>query len=695
MSVLVEKSRTPRRPREADSPSARQGGIEMPGALRLLTTCLILIVCSAGVYYGLQLRRYTYELTKPLRFTYDIERGYYWGVQATKEGYPNLYERMASRQEPGSHLFLDYCPLRLAVMWQWARWNQANLPAAKAETWQPDYEFTRPVLWFNTGMELLAALGAFLLTRHWVRRQDETPGVRARWYVRLRDRWRGGTPATDTEAPQLAGSQQPFRGWGRGLVAAGLVWFNPGMIVSAHGWPTWDMWIIPFYLYAILLASLEWWFLAGLMIATGAMFKGQQFLVAPVFVIWPLVMGRTRRVTGAWGEVVSWGGGWPAALKWLAGLVLGVAAWTSVWLITYLPSAATEGVRLYDWRAIAWIGGIGLAAFLTPWLTHLEAPARWFKTPRRWRGFCLLIGALLAVEVWVWPFYGGAGSSGGGVMARTVGWYDLLPGRAGWGVMSAFLPALGLAALFFLVVCFLKRRQTWYLAAASVGVALLLTMSWFHGSRAWIDCGFLYATEHWPQMAVGKASNLPAILQQQFGLAEGGAKTTLLTLAPHSLWLWPSQGVEVSYRVLLWLCYGVTLLAAGIGMGLQARRNSVRFLVALTTPWLLLYCIPAQMHERYLLFAAGIGAVMVGWRWGVSLLVVFLGVETWVMTTHCMFIRETSVPARVYGETVTQNFMRAFDGTCPGIGWAVLFAALLCLYWTLTFDRPRVPRVED
>ncbi|MEI8194920.1 MAG: hypothetical protein WCI73_03310, partial [Phycisphaerae bacterium] len=76
-------------------------------------------------------------------------------------------------------------------------------------------------------------------------------------------------------------------------------------------------------------------------------------------------------------------------------------------------------------------------------------------------------------------------------------------------------------------------------------------------------------------------------------------------------------------------------------------------------------------------------------RWGASLLVVFLGIETWVMTTHCMFSRDFSLPIRAYGEKVTQNLMRGFDGTCPGIGWAVLFVTLLCLYWTVTFDRKR------
>ncbi|MEI8194969.1 MAG: hypothetical protein WCI73_03575, partial [Phycisphaerae bacterium] len=582
-SVLEDSLREGRAP-AAWTMRASHERPEMPGSLRLLITVLILIVCAAGIHYGLQLRHYTYELTKPIRFTNDIERGYYWGVQATKEGYPNLYERMASQQRPDSQLFLDYCPLRLAVMWQWAHWNQAQLPAAQAETWQPDYEFNRPILRFNAGMELLAALGAFLLTRHWVRRNEGFPSVRARWYVRLRDRLRHParrSPALASEdEPELAVAPRVFLGWGRGLLAAGLVWFNPGMIVSAHGWPTWDMWIIPFYLYAILLACLDWWFVAGLLIAPGAMFKGQQFLVAPVFLIWPLVMGRTRLASGAWG------GGGQAALKWLAGLVFGLAAWASVWLISYLPPQATDGIRLLDWRAIVWIGGIGAAALLTPWLAHLESKPRWIKSQGLWRGVCLLAGALFAVEAWVWPFYGGAGS--GGAMPLTMHWFDLLPVHAGWGVplAPAFLPAVGIAGLFFLAACFLQRWQAFYLAAASVGGALLLTMFWFHGSRAWIDCGFLYGTEHWPQMAVGMASNLPAILNQQFGLARAGAKTTLFTLTPHALWVWPSQAVDVSYRTFLWCCYGATLLAAGIGMGLQARRNSGRFLVALTTPWL-------------------------------------------------------------------------------------------------------------
>jgi hypothetical protein len=140
----------------------------------------------------------------------------------------------------------------------WAKWTLAHFPDNGGQ-WQRSWAFNAPILLFNAAMELLAAACAFLLTRLWVRRATPDP--------------------------------KPFCGWAPALVAGLLFWFNPAVIVSAHGWPTWDMWIIPMYLLAVLLASVECWFLAGLAVAVGRMFKGQQLAVAAVFVIWPLVMG--------------------------------------------------------------------------------------------------------------------------------------------------------------------------------------------------------------------------------------------------------------------------------------------------------------------------------------------------------------------------------------------------------------------
>ena len=55
------------------------------------------------------------------------------------------------------------------------------------------------------------------------------------------------------------------------------------MILDAHGWPQWDVWILPFYLFAALAALKNRWFWCGCLLALGAMLKGQLLFVAPLF----------------------------------------------------------------------------------------------------------------------------------------------------------------------------------------------------------------------------------------------------------------------------------------------------------------------------------------------------------------------------------------------------------------------------
>jgi hypothetical protein len=72
------------------------------------------------------------------------------------------------------------------------------------------------------------------------------------------------------------------------MFGALLLWFNPAVILDAHAWPQWDVWMLPFFLAAALLTSVEWWLTAGILLGIGAFFKGQVLLIAPLFLLWPL-----------------------------------------------------------------------------------------------------------------------------------------------------------------------------------------------------------------------------------------------------------------------------------------------------------------------------------------------------------------------------------------------------------------------
>ena len=107
----------------------------------------------------------------------------------------------------------------------------------------------------------------------------------ARWR-----QWPAWLPAACRAVPPPLGQATPpfFTGWLRGLIAVLLLWYSPAMLISTRGWPIWDQWVVPFYLLAILFASLDWWFVSGVALGIGVLFKGQQTFVAAVFLLWPL-----------------------------------------------------------------------------------------------------------------------------------------------------------------------------------------------------------------------------------------------------------------------------------------------------------------------------------------------------------------------------------------------------------------------
>ncbi len=151
-------------------------------------------------------------------------------------------------------------------------------------------------------------------------------------------------------------------------------------------WATYDSWVLPWYLLAALLASLDWWFCSGLALAVGAMFKGQQLAVVSVFIIWPLIQGRVG-----------------AALRWCIGLAVGFAAVTSPWLMTYLPADRLQAARniqanlavsqyppdlfviprVFDVPAAIWIFEMLIVAAAVPWLLRTLRPTESAPQPTR------------------------------------------------------------------------------------------------------------------------------------------------------------------------------------------------------------------------------------------------------------------------------------------------------------------------
>ena len=437
---------------------------------------LLGIILLALLLGGVALRRYAWEQTTHLRYQKDIANGFYWGNQTLVEGrrlspeenpdswrafargYFGLYDRVqASAYE--DNYYLDYPPLRLLVMSIWAKQVRAKFPGVEDGT--PEY--VEPLLSVNLLCELVTAAGIFLLVRLGVRRSSGA-----------------------TDSGLLHRLPPAERGWVCGLLAASVAWLEPSLILDAHAWPQWDVWILPFYLFAAIAALTRRWFWCGCLLAVGGMLKGQLLFVAPFFVFWPL-----------------WQKRWDRAGRVLAGFVAASALLVSPWLLR---------------NALAW-----------------EAVA-----------------------------------------------------------------ATALITGFLLWLC--KARNTWAWTAGLAGVAAFVTGALGGGSFAWLKIGFLYGSERYPYLFISSCYNLPSLLsywnlslKMPFWSSQLGAFHFVLTLQ------WTLR-----------LVYLGALVLCALGAARHARTRDPRLLIAIAAPWLIMFALLAQMHERYLLWGAVLSAVALG-----------------------------------------------------------------------------------
>jgi hypothetical protein len=229
----------------------------------LLAAAIIFLLglCVVSVVAGLRLRRAAWDYTNGAHFRGDVGNAFYWGHQSNHFGIFHLYDAVEDGITHNPNRKVDYPPLRLVMASAWTHWAARKYP--EATDWEDNYNFTVPLLMANTIAELASCVLIFLLIRLWRRREC----------------------AAAKSAGKLVGV------WA-GVAGALLFWFNPAIIWDGHCWPQWDVWPIPFFLTAVLLASLDTWFIAGICLAIGASLKGQLLLAAPVMLIWPLARGQ-------------------------------------------------------------------------------------------------------------------------------------------------------------------------------------------------------------------------------------------------------------------------------------------------------------------------------------------------------------------------------------------------------------------
>ncbi len=506
---------------------------------------LLVVSLLAVLLGGIQLRRYAWEETTHLRFQHDIVNGFYWGSQTLQKGrdlspndkpdswrafargYLGLYASVRAGAYEGQYN-LDYPPLRLLTMSIWTKAVRAKFPGVDDGT--PEY--VEPLLFVNFCCEIVTALGIFLLVKLGLERS-------------------GGA----THSSLLHRLPPARRANLCGIIAASVAWLEPSLILDAHAWPQWDVWILPFYLFAALASLTNRWFWCGCLLALGAMFKGQILFVAPFFIIWPL-----------------WQKRWDGSGRVLAGF------------------------------------GATVAFIVSPWL--LRSPFAW-----------LILGAVAMV---------------GGLIF----WRLRLRHSAAW-------------------------------AAGIVAVAAFCIGAWGDGDFSWLKVGFLYGTEHYPYLFISSCYNLPSLLAH----LDLSLKTPYWTA---QLGAWP---IAFTWQWTLRLLYLGALILCARGAAGHAERRDPRLLIALATPWLLMFALLGQMHERYLLWGAVLSAVALGVSLPLTVIHFLFSAMSAAMITDVMLLDKKLTP--------TLHAIHLLERARPFASWLLLATVGFYFWETLSQRAPR------
>ena len=668
---------------------------------RLAGWSVLLLVALAALIAGLVLRRFAWDQTEPIRYVMDIDNAFRQGTMTMQIGFIDRYDEQQTRPDQNAIMALDYAPGRLAIATLWTKWVREKidgpiedpksvhrwpmefytLARSKHQSdglpWQ--YELCKPMLMVNLTGEILSAVAMFFLVRRY------------------------------TTGPMLAPlmPRRAARANVLGMIAALFFWFNPALIWNAHCWPQWDSWVLPFFLWGVLLASLDFWFCAGMVMAAGAMFKAQILFGAPLFILWPLFQGRMM-----------------AIVRWIIGLMFFAAVLTSVWLVHVPSSVKPLGIAFvpgtFSARAIEWLAYLVLmfAAIAPLILKPREVIARvpaalvlavvvdWILSAQLGTSFSYVGFLSLAFAAVVlcyrsedWDF---AAKTVSGVVCVLV---LLYPAVALFQAPGLRMRGLGIAMEFIaftvlgLLIAYAPRRALPYTAAAWIAIALWLCVPLFHGSMAWFDRGVAFGTHHYERMSSGDNNNLADLLQTKWSwddlmapvitLPRGQTSQSVarfLNSVDPGVHLRPGDAVGLPLKYFLtglWVC---TVVLCAIGTAVHDRRRSPRFLASIAAPWIMFFAVMTQMHQRYLLWGASLSAATAVLSPGYAALHLFLSIVS--MSQEMMSMMRNHLDRSNWVDMTDNAAYGFFAGWHPGVSWAVILTACIFVYTAVRWDKP-------
>ena len=474
------------------------------------------------------------------------------------------------------------------------------------------------------------------------------------------------------------------RGWAAALVAAVWVWFDPALLMNSVVWPQWDVWVLPFYVGAALLASVDAWLAAGLVMGAGFLFKGQFLLGAGVLVMWPLFTAR-----------------WESTLRLVVGFLLMSGLVLSPWVLLDDQAFSWSAMPVQWVICVAVAGAVGVVFSLTRWpawnglrqlaadvrsvLAHRDSDEIVEPTPARplWRttAFCAaLLASILAVAL---------------LLAHT--W----PAAAARPRADAVLLLLVLLGVPWI----LPRRLLHVWGALVLAIGIWSGAAIFPGDWSWKTVGFDYGSHKFDHLSIsrGRGGNLPGILEQRFGWATHDDALTVpmpnlasrlygqprrpraAEAAPawtHRLRLDGTPVVLDLKQSLIGLDL-VVLLACGVGVAMQSRRNDPRILSALAAPWMAFPLLLPQMMNRYYVWGGALSSMLIGVSSGLGWIhVLFTLIGTGTICNQ-MLLQD---PGR------SPRLQQLFVKITPDDGWILLACTAVVLFTALTPGRARRAR---
>ena len=279
----------------------------------------------------------------------------------------------------------------------------------------------------------------------------------------------------------------------------------------------------------------------------------------------------------------------PVERGWVCGLLAGSVAWLE-------PSLILDAHAWPQWDC--WILPFYLFAALA------AVTRRWFLC-----GCLLALGAMFKGQLLFvapfflfWPLWQKRWARAGHVLAGFVATAALVVSPWLLRTPSAWIISAAAAATVAAFFLYQKSRNTWAWTTGLTGVVAFFIGAFGNGSFAWLKIGFLYGSERYPYLFISSCYNLPSLLST-WNLA---LKAPLWS--PH----FGSLHLEITLQWTLRLLYLGTLALCALGAARHSRARDPRLLIAIATPWLLMFALLAQMHERYLLWGAVLSAVALG-----------------------------------------------------------------------------------